>query len=427
MNPVSLACAYLAERPLATLLITLLLALGVGTISALLSFDHQFRDRLLREARDVHLVVGSKGSRLQLVLSTVLHVDYPTGNIPWNEAAPLLDHPAVSRAVPVSLGDSVGPFRVVGTTGIFLEAQGAHLAKGRIWDGSFEAVLGATVARELGLDVGNVFATTHGVVDGGPEHVHDNYTVTGVLAPTGGVADRLVLTSLESIWEVHDQRVPTAGDGRAPGGGGDSAGKDEGQSGDRRAQARNARDRDMAEAEITALLLRFHSPVSMLRLAPEIDRHSAMITASPAVEIGRLFALLAPALDVLRGFGIVLMAGAALAVFTTLTGALELRQRDIAILRALGAVRTWTAGVLVAEALILTLAGTLLGFALGHGALAIIGSVIPEAGNAGLSGLVAAPGEAWLFLAALLTGLVSAGVPLLRASHGNLSEILARN
>ena len=420
MNPVSLACAYLAERPLATLLITLLLALGVGTISALLSFDHQFRDRLLREARTVHLVVGSKGSRLQLVLSTVLHVDYPTGNIPWNEAVPLLDHPAVSRAVPVSLGDSVGAFRVVGTTGVFLEARNAHLAKGRAWDGSFEAVLGATAARKLGLDVGDVFATTHGVVAGGPEHVHDNYTVTGVLAPTGGVTDRLVLTSLESVWEVHNQRIPTAGDGGA-------AGKGEGKTGSRRAQEADARDSNLAEAEITALLLTFHSPVSMLRLAPEIDRNSTMITASPAVEIGRLFALLAPALDVLRGFGIVLMAGAALAVFTTLTGVLDLRQRDIAILRALGAIRAWTAGVLVAEALILTLAGTLLGFALGHGALAIIGIVIPEADNAGLSGLVVAPGEAWLFLAALLTGLVSAGVPLLRASRGSLSEILARN
>lgn len=411
MNPVSLAFAYLAERPLATLLITLLLALGVGTISALLSFDHQFRERLLREARTVHLVVGSKGSRLQLVLSSVLHVDYPTGNIPWNEAAPLLDHPAVSRAIPVSLGDSVGAFRVVGTTGVFLEAAGAHLASGRAWDGTFEAVLGATAARELGLEVGDVFATTHGVGTGGPEHGHDNYTVTGVLAPTGGVADRLVLTSLESIWEVHDQPTPTAGNG-------DAAARNGGNTAGPRARQ---------DAEITALLLTFHSPVSMLRLAPEIDRHSAMITASPAMEIGRLFALLAPALDVLRGFGAVLMAGAALAVFTTLTAALELRQRDIAILRALGAVRTWTAGVLLAEALILTLAGTLLGFALGHGALAVIGNVIPEAGNAGLSGLVAAPGEAWLFLAALLTGLVSAGVPLLRASRASLSETLARN
>jgi len=407
VKPVSLACAYLVERPLATVLTTLQLAIGVGTISALLSFDHQFRDRLLRDTRDVHLVVGAKGSRLQLVLSSVLHVDYPTGNIPWDQAIPLLDHPAVSRAVPVSLGDSVGAFRVVGTTGAFLEAKGAQLARGRAWDGSFEAVLGATVARDLGLDVGDVFATTHGVGTGGPEHTHDTYSVTGILAPTGGVADRLVLTSLESIWDVHDQQVPTAGDGPA---------KDEG-----------ARDRTLAEAEITALLLTFRSPVSMLRLAPEIDRHSAMITAAPAVEVGRLFALLAPALDVLRGFGIVLMAGAALAVFTTLTGALELRRRDIAILRALGAVRAWTAGVLFAEALILTLAGTLLGFVLGHGALAVIGSVIPAAGNAGLSGLVAAPGEAWLFLAALLTGLVSAGVPLLRASRGSLSEILARN
>ncbi len=406
MNPVALACAYLAERPLATLLTTLLLALGVGTVSALLSFDHQFRDRLLRDTRDVHLVAGSKGSRLQLVLSSVLHVDYPTGNIPWDQAVPLLDHPAVSRAVPVSLGDSVGAFRVVGTTGVFLEAHEAQLARGRVWDGSFEAVLGATAARELGLDAGDVFATTHGVETGGLEHSHETYTVSGVLAPTGGVADRLVLTSLESIWDVHDQRIPTAGDGHA---------HDE-----------DASDRKRAEPEITAVLLTFHSPVSMLRLAPQIDRHSAMITASPAVEIGRLFALLAPALDVLRGFGIVLMAGAALAVFTTLTGALDLRQRDVAILRALGAVRTWTVSVLVAEALILTLAGTLLGFALGHGALAVIGGVIPEAGNAGLSGLVAAPGEAWLFLAALLTGLVSAGVPLLRASRGSLSEILAR-
>ena len=413
MSPVALACAYLIERPLATVLTILLLALGVGTISALLSFDQQFRDRLLHDTRDIHLVVGAKGSRLQLVLSSVLHVDYPTGNIRWDEARPLLGHPAVRRAVPVSLGDSAGGFRVVGTTAAFIESQGAGFARGRLWDGPFEAVLGATAARRLGLTVGNVFATSHGVGAGGPEHAHDRYRVTGILAPTGGVADRLVLTSLESIWEVHDQKVTASGgtQARTDGEGRRSPPSGEGVYG----------------AEVTALLLSFHSPVSVITLAPQIDRHSAMITASPAVEIGRLFALLAPALDVLRGFGIVLMAGAALAVFTTLTGALELRRRDIAILRALGAVRMWTASVLLAEALILTLAGTLLGFALGHGALALIGATVPEAGNAGLSGLVVAPGEAWLLLAALLTGLVSAGAPLLRASRGSVSEILNRS
>lgn len=398
MNPVSLACAWLLERPLATMLTTVLLAFGVATIAALLSFDHQFRDRLSRDARGIHLVVGAKGSRLQLVLSSVYHADNPTGNIRFADAGPIIGRAAVSRAVPLSLGDSAGPFRVVGTTAEFLELRNAGLAKGRTWNEPFEAVLGPVAARELGLGIGSRFETSHGLGPGSPGHARRLYTVTGILAPTGSVTDRLVLTSLESIWDVHSQRTP----------GSPSAG-----------------NRQLREPEITAILLTFASPVRALAVAAEIDRQSAMMTAFPAMEAGRLFALLGPALDVLRGFGIVLMASAALAVFTTLTSALEMRRRDIAVLRALGAVRQWTAGVLLAEATILTLSGTLLGFVLGHFTLWLVGVTVAGAASVGLSGLVFAPGEGWLLLGALLTGIGSAGIPIVRACSGEVSEILA--
>ncbi len=393
MTAAGLALAWLAERPLATLLNALLLALGVATVAALLSFDHQFRDRMTRDARGIDLVVGAKGSRLQLALSAVWHADVPTGNIRVSDAEPLLGHPMVRRAIPLALGDSAGGFRVVGTEASLVELHGAELAGGRLWSAPFEATLGADAAAGLGLALGGEFQSSHGLGAGGPGHADVRYTVVGVLAPTGGVIDRLALTSVESVWLVHD-----------PGGAKAAAGQ---------------------EREITALLLDFKSPVGAIRLAPAIDRQTPMMAASPAVEAGRLFALLGSGLDVLRGFGAVLVASAALGVLAALTGALEARRRDVAVLRALGAGRLWVAGVLLCEALFLTAAGTALGFALGHGALAAAGAVFAEARGAGLSGLAFAPAEGWLLLGAPLVGPLAAALPAARAWRGEVARELA--
>jgi putative ABC transport system permease protein len=391
MNAFTLALAYLRERWLVTALNALLLALGIATIAALFSFDHQFRDRLSRDARGIDLVVGAKGSPLQLVLSTVYHADIPTGNIRLSDTQPLLGHPMVQMAVPLALGDSVEGFRVVGTSPDFLTFRDAVVDRGRIWDQPLEAVLGAEVARRLGLAPGAELETAHGLSERGPKHEEHHYTVTGILAPTGTVMDRLVLTSLESVWAVHDK----------PG------------------QALQT------ERMITGVLLKLKSPIAAVTLPAMINSQTPMLAASPAVETARLFALVGSGLDVLRGFGVILMASAGLGVFVALTGALERRRLDLAILRTLGASRLWVAGVLVFEGLALTLLGTVCGLVLGHAGLEIVARTIDQAGAAGLSGLVVAPAEAWLALGALIIGLAASLVPALRAYRNDVARILA--
>ncbi|MCG8361515.1 MAG: ABC transporter permease, partial [Kiloniellales bacterium] len=115
MSLLGLTLAYLRQRPVAALLSGLLLALGVATVVALLLFGAQMQDRLTRDAKGIELVVGAKGSPLQLVLSAVYHADIPTGNILLKDAKPLLAHPQVRQAIPLALGDSVQGVRIVGT------------------------------------------------------------------------------------------------------------------------------------------------------------------------------------------------------------------------------------------------------------------------------------------------------------------------
>ena len=200
----SLAFAYLRERPLATALNILQLGLGVGTIIALTLTLSQTEQSMERDAAGVDLVIGAKGSPLQLVLSTVFQIDIPTGNIALADAADIIARPAVKQAIPLALGDSYKTFRVVGTTYAYVALYGASLQSGRMWSAPLEVVVGADVARVTGLNSGQAFNGSHGLTDGDRTHDDHPYTVVGVLKPAGSVIDRVILTSVESVWKMHE-------------------------------------------------------------------------------------------------------------------------------------------------------------------------------------------------------------------------------
>ncbi len=210
MIALRLALAYLASRPLASLLHVLMLALGVATLAFLLLFTSQAEERLSRDAKPVDLVVGAKGSPLQLILSSVFHVDVPTGNIGHEEAMALARHPMVASATPVALGDSFRGHRIVGTDESFLGLYDAKIAAGRPFAAEMEAVVGSEVARRHSLAPGSKIVGSHGLAMAGPNHDEDPFEVVGVLAPTGTVIDRLVLTPVESVWHVHEHHGPSA-------------------------------------------------------------------------------------------------------------------------------------------------------------------------------------------------------------------------
>lgn len=86
MNIFKLSIKNLFYRPLSSLLSLLLLALGVSMISLLVLINSVVQDQMNNNLKGIDMVVGAKGSPLQLILSSVYHVDSPTGNISLKEA-----------------------------------------------------------------------------------------------------------------------------------------------------------------------------------------------------------------------------------------------------------------------------------------------------------------------------------------------------
>ncbi len=386
---IRLAAAYLASRPLLTALNATLLALGVATIAFLLLVTDQAEDRLARDAKPVDLVVGAKGSPLQLILSTVFHADIPTGNIGLEEAGTVMKNPMVASATPLALGDSFRGYRIVGTDASFPALYDAKLARGALFADEMEAVVGSEVARRHGLAVGAALTGSHGLAAAGPAHDDHPYRVVGILAPTGTVIDRLVLTSVESVWHVHGSHAP-------------------------------------GRPEITALLVRYATPLAAAMLPRAINAGTAMQAASPAYESARLLSLVGAGVETLRWFAIVLMASAALSLFVALTSALQERRYDLALLRTLGARPATLAALTLAEGVTLLLAGVILGLALGHGAAHALGLWLAEAGSWPLTGLTWVAGEAILVGAVLAAGTLTCLVPAVQAYFSDPASLLAK-
>ena len=349
MNALALSLAYLRQRPLTTALNVAMLAIGVGAVALLMLFAGQLRDTLERDARGVDMVVGAKGSPLQLVLSSVFHVDVPTGNIRLEDARALARNPMIGAALPLALGDSYRGWRIVGAEHAYPALFGAEVARGALWRAPLEATVGARAAAEGGLEVGARFVGSHGVVAGGMAHADTPYRVVGVFAPTGTVLDRLILTSIESVWRVH---APHGG--AAPGERGGEGPLLAGGEGD-------------GDREVTALLVQLRNPVGAATLPRLIAATTPMQAALPGFEIARLTKTIGFGVDGFRAFAYVLMASAALGIFAALSGALERRRYDIAVMRALGAGRGAILRQMLVEGCLLSTAGAALGLALGHG------------------------------------------------------------
>jgi len=390
MTLAGISLAYLRSRPLASALNLLLLALGVATITVLVLTTEQLESRMGRDARGIDLVAGAKGSPMQLVLSAVFHLDAPTGNIPLADANALAKNRMVKKAIPLALGDSYKSFRIVGSSHEYPAHYGARVADGRLWNAPMEAALGAEVAARTKLAVGAKFAGAHGLGEGGDEHEKEPYQVVGILAPTGTVLDRLVLTSVESVWEVHEHGAPAN-----------------------------------APKEITALLIQYASPLAAATLPRMVNSSSALQAASPAYESARLFRMIGVGVDVLRAFGVVLMLAAGLSVFIALLNALEERRYDLAVMRMLGATPARLMGLMLLEGCVLALAGGIAGIALGHVFAEMLGAALRQAQQSTVTGWAWSANEWWLLAASLGVGVVAALIPAWRAYRSDVAPALA--
>ncbi|MDZ5649806.1 ABC transporter permease [Nitrospirillum sp. BR 11828] len=418
LGPFGLSLAYLRQNRLATSLNLLLLALGVAAIAGLALIDHQMQGRLTRDVAGIDLVVGAKGSPLQLILSSVYQADVPTGNVPLSTLDDLRRNPLVKQAIPVAMGDSYHGFRIVGTTADYPAHYQAALAQGRMFATAMEATVGASVARTANLHVGDSFAGSHGLTPGGEVHAHSPYTVVGILAPTGTVVDRLVLTPVESVWAVHDHHHHHHDDGDDDDHDGDH---DADHAGDHAAEAGAQPPR-----EVTAILVRYASPLAAARLPRAINSETGAQAASPAVELVRLMSLLGAGLDAFRAVGVLLVVTSALGTFVALTNALQQRRYDLAVMRSLGASRARIVIQIGVEALLVSGAGTVAGLALAHGGIALFALLSPKARDFGLSPFTLVPADLGLLGLGIAVAAVAAALPAVQAYRTDVARTLAR-
>ena len=400
MKTLFFAWRYLWARPMGAALNVLLLSLGLASITFLLLVGAQLSKAFDRDLAGIDVVVGAKGSPMQLILSGVLHMDVPPGNVPLKAVRALEQHPLVASIIPISLGDNLQGFRIVGTSHAYVAHYQVALAEGALWTQPMQVVVGATVARKLGLKLGNAFAGSHGLGAGGHAHGDSLYTVTGILQPSGSVLDRLILTDTASVWKVHEDYTASPDD---------------------TAEDRKAMEDDR---EITMALVQYKTPMAALSFPRFVNTSTEMQAASPALEITRLLNMLGLGTDVLRAFAGVLLLTAGLSVFIALWGAVRERKADLALLRMLGASPAKVAALLLCEALWLGLLASIAGLLLGQAFAAGLAWLLQLDNSLFIGGMVW-PLQLWVVpCLALGVSLVSALLPTLAAYRVSVLELL---
>jgi len=400
-----IAWSYLWNRKLTTALTVVSVALGVGLISAVLTLRDETQRRFEEEGQAFDIVIGAKGNPLQLVLSTVYLLDAPTGNMDMEIYEALKTHEDVVAAFPIGMGDSYAGYRIVGTTRDLMDFSWGErmpyaLSSGRYFEAPFEAVVGANVAQETGLKLGDTFVGTHGFVSSAAAEVHENlpYTVVGILERSGSPNDRGIFCDLQSVWNAHDH----------------GHGEEHGEEGHHHGE------------EITAALIKLASPALRAEFKDGVNRTSNAMAAVPIWEIQKLYEqLLGTAKLVLLAIGYLVVAISALSILIGLYMAILQRKRDLAIMRALGATRGEIFGAVIIEAFWVSLLGIVLGWFLGVSVCAALNSYLVAAIGFHVPPVRLSADLVAAYSAVLLMGLVAGILPAWQAYRTNVARDLA--
>lgn len=391
-------------KPLNTFLSIILLTASVSIISILILLQKQFEEKFSSSMDNIDLVLGAKGSPLQLILSSVYQMDAPPGNISYADAEVWMNKPAVESAVPLAYGDNYLGYKIVGTTDAYLRHFKLILREGKTFSSDFEVVVGAGIADNIGLKIGDTFFGTHGDAEEGEVHDHHAYKVVGILSPSGKIADQLILSNIESVWHMHEHEHTEESD----------------------VHEHTADDAGHEGKEITAVLLKLRNNMAKVMWQRVIPQNTEMQAASPILEINRLFTLFGVGITALRylAYGIMLISG--ISIFVALYNTLKERKYEFALLRITGASKIQLLWLVLLESIFLCSIGFILGIIFGRIGLYFISLSSQEEFKMAFNPFdFLWKEEGSLLMATLLVGIVAAVIPALKAYSLNISKTLA--
>lgn len=403
-----LAWRNIIYRPFSSGLSIVLLASSIMIIVLALLTMQQLEDKFDENANKVDLVVGAKGSRLQLVLCNIFHIDNPTGNINLEDIDFLSKHPFVKSAVPISLGDNYKSYRIVGTQESFINnLYSSKLAVGKLFKKSQEVVLGANVAKTLKLKIGDSFYGSHGIEASLHQHENAKYKVVGILSPTGQIIDNLLLTSLQTIWDAHaDSHQKGSFDLK------------------KEIKHDHAHHHEKTTKEITALLINYSSPRAKFSIPGLVNKKKQLIGAEPAIEIRRLLDLIYPAVKVVSILAWFIFGLSFLSMLVTMINSLKDRKYEVAMMRVSGATSKIVIFSILLEGFLLSFIGSLIGLLMGHFLMSIMGVYLTNSYHYQFTGFIFNTLELWIFLGAVLIGVIAAFSPAISSYKIDISRTL---
>jgi putative ABC transport system permease protein len=312
------------------------------------------------------LIVGARSSPTNLLLYSVFRIGNATNNVSWESYEEIADRDEVAWTIPISLGDSHRGFRVMGTSSDYFDfyrygnKKPLTLDSGERFEGVYDAVLGADVARDLGYDVGDEVVISHGLTSADfAGHDDKPFTVVGILDRTGTPVDRTVHVSLAGIEAIHVDWIDGSRSGV-------------------QLDAEQALRFDLTPTSITAFMVGLENRAQTFTVQREINDFQAepMSAILPGATLSEFWRTISPVeqiLFVISGF--VLVAGL-LGMLTTILSTLNERRREIAVLRAIGARGRHVVMLIVLETLLVVAAGCALGVGVLYGLLAAARPVV---------------------------------------------------
>jgi len=422
MTTIGLAFRYLVSRPSLNLLTTFGIAIGVALVIAATALSSAAQKSTQDIAGGYQLLVAAKGSPAQAVLSTLFFIEPPTGNIPIEVYDQLRADPGAALLVPFNFGDSYQGHLIVGTTkdyrSVIESATGRppmSEPENRWAEKPFEAVVGATVARETGLTVGDTFVALHGFVelpkDLSERHDHHAYTVVAILEQTHTPADRAIFTTLESIWITHTHEHHTETDHH-----------EESEHGPEERHERS--ETHVRGTHITSLLIHGRSYADVARFVAALGQRESVQAIYPGRVATQIMGYMKTGQAVLLASAWLSICIACIAVMISLLAAAIDRRRQIATLRAIGAPRTVIFGTLLGEAAIICIAGSLAGILLGRATARAIAWRIEGTSGFHIDLLPIGSTEMVIVAAAVGLGLLAGALPAYLACREDITKNL---
>jgi putative ABC transport system permease protein len=339
----------LRQHALSTFITAGGIALACGLLMCVWMVKTQSQTAFTQTTTGFDAVLGARGSRLQLVLNAIFHLEASPGNLAYADYEAIKRHPAVKAAIPIAVGDNLRGFRIVGTLPeLFAQVEYAPGKKYALRSGgkifaaeAKEAVAGSFAAEQLGLKVGDTFQPFHGLAYNENEKHEDNYTVTGILAPTNTPVDRVIWIPLKGVQTMsgHDARYAT---------------------------------------DVSAVLVQLRAPTAGIMLDSMYNRQGNRLTFAYPVGaiIADLFGKISWFDRVLTLVAYLVALVAAGSVLASIYNSMSARQRDLAILRALGARRRTIFGAVVLEAGCIGALGAVAGWGIYFGLFAGVAGLI---------------------------------------------------